>query len=56
MAAMVDGIEALDRGDVADRIEVGHVERIVRAHDDVVGAEGAPARASWCGVNTTVSK
>ena len=50
------GIEAFDRGDMADRIEVGHVERIVGAHDDVVGAEQAHSSASWWGVNTTVSK
>ena len=47
---------SLDRGDVADRIEVGHVERIVRAHDDAVGAELAHQLGELVGVNTTVSK
>src|SRR5262249_31908747 len=32
------GVEVIRRGDVADRIVVGHVEGIVRSHDDVVGA------------------
>ena len=28
-----------DRRDVADRVEVGHVEWIVRSHDDAISAE-----------------
>ena len=35
------GIEAVDGGDVAERIVLGHVVGIVGAHDDVVGAEHA---------------
>src|SRR5215831_19166345 len=33
-------IERAHAGEMADRIELGHVERIVCAHDDVIGAEG----------------
>ena len=39
IAAMVLGVERLRFGHMADRIVVRHVERIVGAHEDVVGAE-----------------
>src|SRR5262249_4966872 len=37
-------VKAVDRGDVADRIVVRHVEGIVSAHDDVVDSEGTDQR------------
>ena len=37
-------VKAFDRVDVADRIVFQHVKRIVRAHDDVLGAATFTAR------------
>src|SRR5271156_2931737 len=35
------GIKTLHAGDVTDRIVFEHVERIIGAHDDMIGAEHA---------------
>ena len=32
-------IELLDRGDMTDRVELRHVEGVIRPHDDVICAE-----------------
>src|ERR1700730_13172223 len=48
-------IECFDRGDMADRVGFSHVERIIRSHHHMIGAECLDQAGSCCGVKTTLS-